>query len=199
MGKRDRKRRPARRKAFREAKPVILVVCEGKVTEPEYLHGFFKACQNPRVRIEVHGGQGVPRSIVAYARDRKKQREKQSRRENDDNLRYDQVWCVIDVDEHPNLNDAKQMARDNDLLLAVSNPCIELWLWLHFAEQPGMQHGQDLQRMLTQHVPDYDKHVEYTPFQAGYDNAVRRAERLDDDHNPSTGMWRLTESIRQDA
>jgi hypothetical protein len=30
------------------------------------------------------------------------------------------VWCVFDVDIHPNLPEAKQQARDNGLSLAIS-------------------------------------------------------------------------------
>ena len=204
MGKRDRKRREARRKPFRNARSVILVVTEGKVTEPEYLRGFARAIKNSRVEIEIVGGAGVPMTIVEAAKERKRAREDQARRERDENLRYDEVWCVFDFDEHPCITDAKQMARDNGLELAISNPCIELWLWLHFAEQPGMRHRHDLQRMMRQHIPGYDKHVEYEDYSEGYENAVRRARRLDvrakadneEGRNPTTGVWRLTENIR---
>lgn len=205
MGKRNRRRRQARRKPFKDPKPVILIVTEGKVTEPEYLKGFREAVRNPRVHIEVVGGAGVPKTIVEFAKERKRRAERQARRENDDNLRYDKVWCVFDIDQHPNVPDAKQMARDNGIELAISNPCFELWLWLHFADQPGMRHRHDLQSMMKQHVPNYDKHVDYSDYAAGYEPAVQRASRLEEDaklddegRNPTTGVWRLTESIRTD-
>jgi len=99
------------------------------------------------------------------------------------------------------------MARDNGIELAVSNPCFELWLWLHFADQPGMRHQKDLQSMMKQHIPNYDKHVTYFDYAAGYQAAVGRARRLDEDaglaneegRNPTTGVWQLTERIRSDA
>lgn len=207
MRKRDRYRHPARREPYRESKPVILIVTEGQVTEPEYLNGFARASHNPRVRIKVKGGAGVPKTIVESAKRLKKQAEKRARSENDENLRYDEVWCVFDFDQHPNIPDAKQMARDNHIELAISNPCIELWLWLHFADQPGMQHRHDLQSMMKKHIPGYDKHVDYSDYAAGYGAAVNRASRLDENakvaneigRNPTTGVWRLTESIRSDA
>ncbi len=207
MGKGSRTRRPARQEPFRESKPVILVVTEGKVTEPEYLKGFAKATRNSRVRIEIVDGAGVPRTIVEAAKERKREAERRALRERDDNLSYDKVWCVFDKDDHPHFENAKQMARDNDIELAISNPCIELWLWLHFAEQPGMQHRHDLRGMMKQHIPSYDKHVDYSDYAAGYEAAVRRASRLDDaaqaanedGRNPTTGVWRLTESIRSNA
>lgn len=207
MGKgnrRNRERRQARRPAYKESKPVILIVTEGEVTEPEYLEGFARAAKNPRVQIEVVGGAGAPKTIVESAKAKKKEAEKRARREKDENLRYDEVWCVFDIDKHPNIPGAKQMAQDNGMELAISNPCIELWLWLHFADQPGMQHRHDLQRMMKRHIPNYKKSVDYSEYADGYDAAVRRASRLDKDakadndegRNPTTGVWRLTESIR---
>jgi len=207
VGKRNRDRRPARRTPYKDAKPVILIVTEGEVTEPEYLNGFARATRNSRVRIRVRGGVGVPKTIVEFAKDRKIEAEEQARGEKDDNLRYDEVWCVFDFDEHPNIPDAKQMARDNGIELAMSNPCFELWLWLHFADQPGMQYRHRLQSMMKRHVPNYDKHVDYSDYATGYEAAYGRASRLDKDakaaneegRNPTTGVWQLTESIRSDA
>ena len=96
------------------------------------------------------------------------------------------------------------MARDNAIDLAVSNPCFELWLLLHFRESPGMQDRAKIKTMLTQHVPEYDKHVEFTAYSAGYEQAVTRAKRVDElaesagepGRNPTTGVYKLTELIR---
>ncbi len=207
MRKRDRERRPARRKPFKNPKPVILVLTEGEVTEKEYLEGFRGACRNSRVDIQIVGGAGVPKTIIESAKELKKEAEKQARGAKDDNLRYDEVWCVFDFDEHPHIPAAKQMARDAGIEVAMSTPCFELWLWLHFADQPGMQDRHRLQSMMKQHIPDYKKHVNYSHCAAGYEAAVQRAARLDKDakaaneegRNPTTGVWRLTESIRSGA
>ena len=61
--------------------------------------------------------------------------------------------------------------------------------------------------MLKQFIPDYRKHVRFEDLASGYLAAVRRARALDqqavDDHdegrNPTTGFWRLTESIRDNS
>ena len=42
----DRERRPARRASEVSPRKRLLVVCEGEVTEPEYLESFKKACRN---------------------------------------------------------------------------------------------------------------------------------------------------------
>jgi hypothetical protein len=203
--RRDRDRRPGRRAPFREPKPVILIVCEGERTEPEYFEGFARACRNSRVRIRVAEEHGVPRTLVTTAKRYKKAAEADAKRGGDDHLAYDAVWCVFDVDDHPQVADARQMARANGIELAISNPCFELWLLLHFRESPGMQPRDTMRRMLSRHVPGYDKRVEFTVYAEGYPQAVKRAEQMDkkaeedgdSGRNPTTGAYRLTREIER--
>ena len=199
---RDRHRKKGRRPPFRDPKPRILIVSEGDVTEPEYFKGFAKACRNPRVTVEFAPEHGVPRTVVEAARDRKKEAQDQAEREKDDNLAYDSVWSVFDIDDHPKVCEAQDMARDNDIRLCISNPCFELWLLLHFRDNPGMKHRDKIHEMLIDHVPNYSKHVDYASYSEGYERAVR-ARRMDEDaegahephRNPTTGVYELTESI----
>ncbi len=201
---RNRRRRQGRRPSFRDPKPTILVVSEGEVTEPEYLHGLRRACRNPRVTIEVAKEHGVPMTLVRAAKRYKEEAEVKAAREKDDNLAYDSVWCVFDFDDHPAIGEAKEMARDNGIDLAISNPCIELWLLLHFSDNPGHQGRKEIRRRLKKHVPKYDKHVDYATYAPGYLQAVTRAAKMDQDagkarephRNPTTGVYGLTELIR---
>jgi RloB-like protein len=202
--RRNRERRPARAEPSRPPRKRILVLCEGQNTEPQYLLGFKQWCRNPLVRVVVDHEHGVPLTLVQRAKDSKAEADRQAARERDDNVAYDEVWCVFDTDEHPNLDRACQMARDNDIEVALSNPCFELWLLLHFRESPGVQGRKDLARLLRKHVHAYDKHIDFGDYEHGYDSAVARAKRLDttaqtdgeDRRNPTTGVHRLTESIR---
>jgi hypothetical protein len=204
--RRDRDRRPGRRAPFREPKPVILIVCEGTRTEPEYLFGFARACRNPRVRIEIAPEHGVPKTLVETAKRRKRQSKASAKREKDENLAFDSVWCVFDIDDHPHVPDAIQMARDNGIQLAVSNPAFELWLLLHFRENPGMQTRDSLRQMLKGFVPGYDKQVDYSIYSDGYADAAARAKQMDElaesadeaRRNPSTGVYKLTRCIQQE-
>ncbi len=201
---RNRSRRRGRRAPFRDPKPLILVVSEGEVTEPEYLNGVKNACRNPRVAVKVAEEHGTPMTLVRTAKQYKQGADKQAAREKDVNLAYDSVWCIFDIDEHPQAGEAMEMARDNRIELAVSNPCFELWLLLHFADSPGMQHRATIGKKLKQHVPGYDKHVDFETYRNGYSEAVARARRMDaqaDDanepyRNPTTGVYRLAELIR---
>lgn len=202
--RRDRKRKPARRPPFLAPKPRLLIVCEGKVTEPHYFRGFANACENSRVTLEIAPEAGVPLSVVTMARDLKTEAEQEAAKEDDDNLKYDSVWAVFDVDDHPNITAAIQMARDNSIKLAVSNPAFELWLLLHFRDHPGMKGRVAVRELLGTYVKEYDKHVDYRNYQDGYDDAVKRARQLgacnlqtcQPGPNPSTGAYALTESIR---
>lgn len=201
---RNRHRRKGRKSAFRDPKPTILVVSEGDVTEPEYIHGLQRAFRNPRVTIEVAEEHGVPMTLVRTAKQHKQEAKARATQEKDDNLAYDSVWCVFDVDDHHAIGEAQEMARDNGIRLAISNPCIELWLLLHFQDNPGMHDRAAVKKKLKKHVPEYDKHVDYSIYMAGYAQAVARASKMDKDareasephRNPTTGVYELTELIR---
>ncbi len=141
------------------------------------------------------------------ARDRKRAAEIAARKHEDDNLAYDSVWCVFDIDEHPNVNDAKQMAAANGIKLAISNPCFELWLLLHFREPPGSEHRRRIQARLSEHVADYDKHIAIEVFLPHYPEAAKRAAKLDrlarqvnlPERNPTTGVYKLLEEIASEV
>lgn len=200
---RDRSRRPGRKNATREARKRILVICEGEVTEPEYLKQFKVWQRNPLVAVEIAKEHGVPRTLVDIAKRMKEEAELAAHTERDENLLYDEVWCVPDVDQHPRIHEARQKARDNGISLAVSNPCFELWLLLHFRDSPGARPHHDVQDLMRQHVPGFEKHVDFKLFRDGYEQARRRATQLikhaeedgDPHRNPTTRVHLLTESI----
>lgn len=125
-----------RRKAQRSG-DLILIVCEGKKTEPNYINELIKELKISPTRaiIEVTGECGsAPQSVVEYAI--KKFEEKN----------YDHIFCLIDKDKHPRFNDAiKHMdvykwskkkegfkAKNNRVIVSV--PCFEYWLLLHFQD-----------------------------------------------------------------
>src|SRR5690554_629358 len=97
----NRTRKPARGQATRTIKRRILVVCEGEVTEPTYIQEFHKWCRNSVVEIKIGGKSNVPRTLAVAARDEKKKAEKDAKKQKDDFLAFDEVWCVFDIDDHP--------------------------------------------------------------------------------------------------
>lgn len=161
-------------------------------------------CRNPRVTIQIAAGKGVPLSVVRVAKEFKEIAIVHSRREPDENLAFDSVWCVYDVDDHPHHHEAREMAVANQIELAISNPCFELWLLLHFRDNPGAQDRNALRSLLKQFDPNYDKHVSHPNYTTEFENASLRAKRMDASAenrcdvgtNPSTSVYKLTQMIR---
>lgn len=194
-----------RRRPFRDVKRRILIVCEGKVTEKHYFNDL-RHVMRSLVELDIDPG-GKPKTLVERAVDLKKTADRDAKRGKDQNLKYDVVWCVFDVDEHPYLAEARQQARDNGIQVAISNPCFELWALLHFQEQHAHIERQEVRRLCKEYMPGYEKRLPCQTLLAEYDGAVRRSLELEQWHhhrdtvgaNPSTGVHRLTEEIRKEA
>jgi hypothetical protein len=190
----------SRRNPFRNVRTRILIVCEGTVTEPGYFHDLRQLYRSV-IELEINSG-GDPRTLVARAVEMKGAADRAAK--TDENLRFDEVWCVFDIDDHPHIDDAKQQARDNGIKLAISNPCFELWVLLHFQDQRAHISRVNLRTRVQGHLPGYDKELPVEKLSPHYDEAARRARYLDEwqqqqgrsDANPFTGVYRLTEAIR---
>jgi hypothetical protein len=206
--RRDRERRSARRIPTREPKPCVLVVCEGAVTEPGYIKGFTTVYRNPLVTVVIASQHGRdPKALVEIAKEHKEKAANEALREDDENLVFERVWCVFDVNSHNRIPEAVQQAIANGIDLAISNPCIEIWLLLHFTDYSAIQGRKQVKAQLKAHLPDYDKRIDFAKdFAANYDEAVERAKRLDTsatalhrghhEHIPCTGFFQLTESLK---
>lgn len=192
-----------RRASFRDPKKRILIVCEGAVTERRYFYDLKQHARNPLVEVEISRHTGDPLQVVQHADERNRAAGAAARRERDDNLLFDQVWAVFDVDEHTRLEAAKRLAAANGIELAVSNPCFELWALLHFQDQTSHTERDRVRTTLQRHLPGYDKLLDFGKMHPAYAEAVRRATSLDtqaDAHgesgrNPTTGVYRLTAVI----
>lgn len=112
---------------------------------------------------------------------------------------------MFDVDEHARFADARDLAANGGVNVAVSNPCFELWLLLHFAQRTAHVTTAQVSKLLRGHLPGYQKHIRFDEVRHGYEDAVVRGKALDRRHadlgadggNPSTGVYRLTERIRE--
>ena len=157
MAKRDKRDTLRRRPAFRSPLPRFLIVCEGTKTEPGYFRET-RVLERSLIELEISPG-GVPKTLVERAVEMKKAAALKAKRQKDENLKYDHVWCVFDVDEHPFVPEAKQQARDNGIEVAISNPCLELWALLHFRDQRAHIERGPLHHECKQYMPDYEKRL----------------------------------------
>lgn len=195
----------ARRAPSRTPLPLLLIVCEGEVTERQYLNGFARAQGANTVRLRIVAPGGDPEGLVRRAIELRDEAGDRAVRERDENLAYDEVWCVFDVDDHARLQAARALADREGISLAVSNPCFELWLILHFRDHGAHLNSRQAADLLGRHIHDYRKHVRYEDLADGYVTAVDRATSLERRQeeagriggNPSTGVHHLTERVRK--
>ena len=206
-----------RREAFRDAR-LIVIASEGKDTERIYFKALAKEYTNPRVHVHIlersedEQNSSSPEHVLKQLNDYKGHYELES---------DDELWLVVDRDRWTEAmlsRVATECAQNNFMHVALSNPCIELWLLLHLVdatlltseeEQLCMDNRRNSknadpylkvrlrQEMGSYHESSYDakmliKHV---------DVAIARAEALD--KNPAdrwpqtigTRVYLLAESV----
>ena len=193
-------RRPRRPKTRRKR---FLVYCEGRETEPSYLRGLIQFLRSPLIEIEIGEEQRDPKGLVELAKATRDQAKRAAKREKDDSLLYDEVWCVFDVDRHTRLPDAVQQAAACSIDLAISNPCFELWILIHFRDQWAYISGGEAQSGVRRIIRSYEKKVDYTWITGKGAAAIGRAMAMDRRAkesggklvNPTTGMWRLVTEL----
>ena len=116
-----------RRRAMKAPYDVILIVCEGAKTEPNYFTELKKALRLSNANVRICGRGSDPLSVVDFAIET-------FRREPE----FDRVYCVFDRDRHTTYPAALDKVRQTRLgkgskIFAIpSVPCFEFWLLLHF-------------------------------------------------------------------
>lgn len=185
----------------------ILVVCEGRVTEVEYLNGLrdhFKALPVEIVDCKVVGAGCGPARVVERAVAERDRKAGEARRRRDPYRAYDGVWGVVDVNDHVDLQHAVRLAERERIGLLVSNPCFELWLLHHYQDYAVDGTREQLGRKLLRHLPGYDKHIPADFAFHAHPEAERRALRVDAEltvanrigGNPSTNVWLVVNAMR---
>ncbi|MBO6255999.1 MAG: RloB domain-containing protein [Bacteroidaceae bacterium] len=198
-----------RREAYRDAR-LIVIASEGKDTERIYFKALAKEYTNPRVHVHIlersedEQNNSSPEHVLKQLNDYKGHYELES---------DDELWLVVDRDRWTEAmlsRVATECAQDNFMHVALSNPCIELWLLLHLVdttlltseeEQLWMENRRKSknadpylkvrlrQEMGSYHESSYDARmlIEHV------DVAIARAEALD--KNP-TDRWPQTLGTR---
>ncbi len=126
-----------RHEAFRDAR-LIVIASEGKDTERIYFKALAKEYTNPRVHVHI-----LERSVDERNNSSPEHVLKQL---NDYKNLYgleadDELWLVIDKDRWTEAmlsRVATECAQDSYMHMALSNPCIELWLLLHLVDATSL-------------------------------------------------------------
>jgi hypothetical protein len=191
----------ARRGPTREPYDVVLIVCEGSKTEPNYLAGLRTAYSLSNANIKIlHGGATDPKSIVEFAL-------AEMGREG-----YDRAFCVFDRDGHQTFDEALGIisgsaeGRANRLVAITSWPCFEIWLLLHFTYSAApytatgsRSAGDRVLAEVLKHLADYQKGQKglFEALAPRLDDAMTNASRLETQNkitgtnNPHTRMHHL--------
>lgn len=192
-------------------KPKILVVCEGKITEPRYFKDFTDWCGNALVTVTTVGGCGVPISVVERAIGEKAQLIREARKSKDSFDDHFEVWAVFDRDAHPKpqVPQAIALANKNKIHIAYSNPCFELWGLMHYSCEARPGHHCETQKKLKTILDGYchEKNpvLSFEQLRSKYTYAVSNSakalrNRQDEGQihgDPSTTVHFLTERIRE--
>lgn len=219
----------------------VYVFTEGTLTEPSYIDGLEvlkkeQERENPppqgSISIQVsiqwdertHGGKRgpsrsshhrTPMDLVEAAVKLKREKDKEARRWEQ---KYKPaVWCLFDRDQHSDVQRAARLAEANDVKVAYSHPCFELWRLLHYQDytsgfagvcddasgrlkaQPAFAktYGTNVTRVSNEQA----KLVLPDQLRGGYKKAKQRAVKMNDQHttperekwDPYTDAWRFVE------
>jgi flavorubredoxin len=160
----------------------ILIACEGKYTEPLYFRAISRDLRLSTVKVIILPHDGTdPLSIV-----NKLLEERQDRKFEKTWLAGDSAWAVFDGDEHiqKDLNkwhQVVQMAKKENIKLAITNPSIEFWYLIHFQDNFSNISCSQAEKRLNQHIPNYDKSICYYPdrLKPKTQEAIVRATNLE--------------------
>ena len=198
---------------LRKIRGRILIVCEGKETEPNYFSSF---PQIDNVSVVTTGGKGSPSQVVKKAlelRDKAKQSP------------YDAVWAVFDKDNFTDFKTAIDTAQGKQIGCAWSNEAFELWFICHFENPTSAISRNDYGSKIEAHVKQgakkqklsqyqkfsyqkNDENVRRTLLDCGgnEENAIKWAEKQAqeqvqchdknwDKHNPCTMVYLLVKQL----
>ncbi|MDD5530570.1 MAG: RloB family protein [bacterium] len=196
---------PFERKANIRTDRKLLIVCEGKKTEPNYFKKF--PINKELIKVKVEGPGYNTDSLLEEAIRLKNEAYRRGKS-------YNEVWCVFDRDSNPaqNFNRAFQLAEDNKIRIAYSNEAFELWYVLHFkyltTQWGRAQYSHDLNNLLP-HPYKKNSTTMYTDLEENQETAIKNAKRLLDWHKgckgrlnpeqdkPSTTVHRLVERLNE--
>ena len=192
----SRKKRPLNRNLphLRDTK-LIIIATEGKETEKQY----FLMFKNLKLQVKI-----IPatdnRSSPEYVLNRLDNFKKEFNIDGNDEL-----WLVVDVDRwgDAKLSQIAKLCVQKNYHLAISNPCFEVWLYLHFENiTPEINNCQEVKRLIKNRLGSYNSsNLNTDIFLPNVNVAVENAKVLDtnpqDRWTSSTGthVYKIVEKL----
>lgn len=181
----------ARKQQSREEYDRILIVSEGRKTEPLYFGEIRAHFRLHSANVQVcHSELGTaPIQVVQYAQ---QMLEKGDKYKGIRPLAFERVYVVFDRDDHESYFEALKLSESLDkkfrnddkkpvrFIAIASVPSFELWLLLHFEDVLAPLHRDEVMRRLKTHVPGYGKGVGgvFALTRGQLASAMRRADAL---------------------
>lgn len=171
-----------RKRPNKDQRKRVLAVSEGKVTEVEYLEGLYQFLRPKHVRLEVRGVGKDPLKVVEECAKIGEG--------------YDELYCLVDVDEHATLDKAIVEAKRRKINLLISNSCFEIWLLWHYMDCTSGKTPKQLVDTLQNQLGIKGKHIDCNKFNfKDFKIACERAKKVCDEcgagvkgSNPSTAL-----------
>lgn len=175
----SRRKRPLNRTIphLRDTK-LIIIATEGKKTEKQY----FDLFRNVKVQILVvtaDDNLSAPEYVL----------EKLDKFRNDFQIDdNDELWLMTDVDRwgSKKLSEISKLCNQKDYQLAISNPCFEIWLYLHFSDidKVKIKDCSSVKKLLKIHLGSYNSsNLNIEEFRPYVEIAIERAKNLHENNN----------------
>ena len=168
----------------KQMKPNFFVFCEGK-TEIAYIKFLRSLYRVPIQVIPKKGKSNISKDDI------------ENSKRDYVTTNQDKTFLMFDLDVAGVL---EHLQKIPDAELLVSNPCVELWLLLHYQEQKSKLTSKKCIQKLQSFTKDYKKGVlseeEKNVLAANRDVAIKRAKLLEEYDNPSTTIYRLLELLK---
>lgn len=193
-----------RRTEFEPLNKFVVVAMEGAETEPRYFNEF-KLSRKDKTQLKLvpnpnhkSNPKEVLQRLAIHFKDYSVSR-------------GDEGWIVIDRDAWPeqDLVTVHREAKDAGFKVAMSNPCFELWLYLHLSDQKPFSDRHDCQKKLAESLPNYapDNKSKYdaSALIKYREKAIQRARKTDTGEqttwprNQTTRVYKLVERLLQDS
>ncbi|MEA3523146.1 MAG: RloB family protein, partial [Campylobacterota bacterium] len=175
---------------------LFIIATEGRKTEKQYFSMFGnRGCQVKVITNEDN------KSAPAHILEQLKRFKKEYQLKEDDEL-----WLMVDVDRwgDKNLATVVSQAGQKKFQLAVSNPCFEVWLYLHHDDLDHQPiNARQMKQKLKNLLGGYNSsNLDPTKFTEHIEDAITRAKALDTNREerwPSktgTHVYKVVENIK---
>jgi hypothetical protein len=169
-----------RRSAVRDA-DLIVIATEGVCSEVRYFNGLIEDQHTPNSKIKVHV---IERKDPSLSSPNHVLEELDSFKDKWKLEEGDELWMVIDFDRWGTgkLSEIASKCIQKKYRLAISNPCFEIWLLLHFKDLTSNLNIRcaEAEDQLKVQLGSYNKtNLDFSKFRDHIDAGIENSKRLD--------------------